>query len=239
MLEFQSIAEVRIGVVADPWRVDPDFVAEADRLWAVRTAANPHLWDGRIYGVAAPGWPGGVAIEDGVLTATASEGRFSVFLAWRDAGFPEIGLRNLFGSALIQSAEGALVYGVMGRHTANAGKIYPPGGSLDPQDLTADGRLDVVASIGRELAEETGLAAEAGEERGLFAAVDGPRISVGRLIRFPLSTDELLARIRRNLDAQSDRELEDVVAVRSAADAADPRFPGYARSFAARLTGVS
>ena len=41
--------------------------------------------------------------------------------------------------------------------TANAGQIYPPGGSLEPADVDAGGNIGVVASIERELREETGI----------------------------------------------------------------------------------
>ena len=41
----------------------------------------------------------------------------------------DYGIYNLFGSALIVSGDGALIFGVMGADTANAGRVYPPGGS--------------------------------------------------------------------------------------------------------------
>ena len=125
--------------------------AEAARHWSRLTEANPHLWDGRILGVvaaAARDLP--LLIEDGVLRAEALEEAYSVFIHWRDSGFPEIGIRNLFGSALVASKDGALLYGLMGGTTANAGRVYPPGGSLEPSDVDDAGRVGVLASIARE-----------------------------------------------------------------------------------------
>ena len=208
--------------------------AEAARHWGRLTEANPHLWDGRILGVvaaAARDLP--LLIEDGVLRAEALEEAYSVFIHWRDSGFPEIGIRNLFGSALVASKDGALLYGVMGGTTANAGRVYPPGGSLEPSDVDDAGRVGVLASIARELEEETGLRAKDARRGDLVAAFDGPRISIAQLFHYDATAEALAARIRSNLDVQEHRELDDVVIVRRAADAAAAgTVPPYAAALA-------
>jgi 8-oxo-dGTP pyrophosphatase MutT (NUDIX family) len=175
--------------------------------------------------------------DDGVLTATALEGNYADFLAWRDWGFPEIGLRNLFGSALILSADGALLYGVMSGHTANAGRIYPPGGSLEPRDVTADGRIDVERSIELELSEETGLSVADAETVSLMAAFDGPRVSVARVFRFDDDADDLARRIRAFIAADPHEELSDIRIVRRAGDLPTDVCPPYARALAERVLG--
>lgn len=215
--------------------VDDDTRGRIAAHWATVVAANPALWNGTVFGVRAPGTVGGLRIEAGVLRGEAVEWDFASFLAWRDWGFPEIGLRNLFGSALVTSGDGALIYGVMGPRTANVGRIYPPGGSLEPRDRTADGRLDVFRSVDLELAEETGLAVGDAELAATLVAYDGPRVSVGRVLRFPGDADELAGRIRAFLAADADPELADVAVIRRAGEAADPRFPPYARLFAEHL----
>src|SRR5690606_25362682 len=125
-----------------------------------------------------------------------------------------------FGSALIISNDGAFLYGVMGGTTANAGRVYPPGGSLEPSDVDAEGRVGLLASIDRELEEETGLTAGEAELGPLLVTFEGARISVGRVFRFEEPAVSLADRIRANLEQQEHRELDDVVIVRSAADAA-------------------
>jgi 8-oxo-dGTP pyrophosphatase MutT (NUDIX family) len=117
----------------------------------------------------------------------------------------------------------------MGGHTANAGRVYPPGGSLDPRDVLADGRVDVVRSIELELEEETGLRAEDAEAGAMVAIPDGARLSFGRIFRFPQSADRLAGSIRANLDRQEHRELADVVIIRSAAEAAAAGGVPYAQ----------
>lgn len=189
----------------------PQAMREAvGETWARKFKENPHLWDGRIICVSVPEIDG-----NGVLRATAYEDAFSAFMTWCDQGFPEIGLRNLFGSSLIITSDNAIILGVMGETTANAGRIYPPAGSLEPRDVQPDGSIDVYRSTAIELLEETGLRYADAIEGELVAVFDGPRVSVARALYYPHTADALLATIRANLDRQEERELADVVAVRS------------------------
>jgi 8-oxo-dGTP pyrophosphatase MutT (NUDIX family) len=234
---IEALTDVRITLDPAGWPLtDGDRARVADH-WAAALAANPRLWNGRVLGTLAPGRPGGIAVAGGVLTASAVEGDFAAFIAWRDWGFPEIGIRNLFGSAAILSADGCLLYGVMGGHTANAGRIYPPGGSLEPRDVTADGRVDVLRSIALELGEETGLDPADAEAGPLLALFDGPRVSIARVFRFAHPAESLAARVRAFLSTDPDPELADVAVIR-AGDRLDPdRVPPYAAMLAARLLG--
>ncbi len=234
---LHDITDVRLRLRLGTWPIADDLRPKIAAHWATRLAVNPHLWNGRVLGTLAPGQPGGIAIDGGVLTGEAVEGDFAGFLAWRDWGFPEIGIRNLFGSALILSSDGALILGVMAATTANAGQIYPPGGSLEPADVDAGGNIGVVASIERELKEETGLDAAEAVVEGMIAAFDGPRVSVGRMFRFPRTADEIVAGIMAELDRQAERELERVIAFREPAELDRPEVTAYARAFAARLLG--
>ena len=53
----------------------------------------------------------------------------------------------------------------------------------------------------------------------MVAVIDEPRLSFGRVFRFADSSSALVARIRANLDRQAHRELDDIVIIRSRADA--------------------
>lgn len=232
---LHEITDIRLRLRPGAWPIADDLRPKIEAHWAARVAANPHLWNGRVLGTIAPGEPGGIAIDGGVLTGEAVEGDFAGFLAWRDWGFPEIGIRNLFGSALVLSSDGALILGVMGATTANAGQIYPPGGSLEPADVDLHGNVSVIASIERELREETGLVASEAAMEGMMAAFDGPRVSIGRVYRFPLPADRLVATVMDELDRQQERELERVIAFRSVSELDRPEVTTYSRAFAARL----
>ena len=220
------IHDIDIRFVPEPWRVPQELRNKVPETWARLHAANPRIWDGRILGVS--GVSGGPPrVEGGVLRGEAREDSFSAFLTWRDLGFPEIGLRNVFGSAVVISSDGAVLLGKMGEWTANAGQIYPAAGSLEPADVV-NGQVRVFDSLARELTEETGLTIDNARIGRTFAIFDGPRVSVARGLYFAKGVEALQAEVRANLDAQSERELADVVAVRTRADleAAGP-FPPY------------
>lgn len=200
------------------WPLSAEQRAAVGPYWDGALAANPHLWDGRILGFSAPG--GGLpTVEAGVFRAEAREDAYSAFMLWRHQGFPDIGLCHAFGWALIVGSDGAIIYGVMGSHTANASRVYPPGGSLEPRDVMPDGRVDVARCIELELEEETGLRAAEAVAGPMVAVVDWPRLSFGRVFRFAESAATLAARIRANLDRQAHRELDDIVVIASPQEA--------------------
>ena len=224
------VSAVDIRLVPGQWPAPASLRERIPEIWGWLRAANPNLWDGRVLGVSARGGGGPPTIEGGVLIGEAREDSYSAFLTWRQLGFPEIGVRNLFGSAVIVTADRALLLGLMAETTANAGIIYPPGGSLEPGDVGADGQVDVLGSIVRELQEETGLDAAEARVGATIAIFDGPRVSLGRLFHFADTAAQLQSRVRGNLARQTDRELADVVVIRTVADleAAGPH-PPYVR----------
>jgi hypothetical protein len=125
------------------------------------------------------------------------------------------------------SSDKSLLLGKMADWTGNAGLIYPAAGSLEPRDVV-DGRVRVLDSLTRELNEEMGLEASEAQVGTTLAIFEGPRVSVARGLHFSEDTDTLLGRVRANLEAQSERELADVVAVRTRRELeAAGEFPPY------------
>lgn len=223
-IQITPISGTDIRMVPGAWPLPQAMRDAVPQTWARMKADKPHIWDGRILGFTPP-----VIGGDGILRAEAREDAYSAFLTWRAAGFPEIGIFHVFGTALILSADGALIFGIMAGDTVNAGRVYPPGGSLEPRDVRADGVVDVEFCIRTELEEETGLAAGNVTEGPLLAIFEGQRLSIARVFRSADLAEALVARIRANLDLQEERELADVVACRSVADArAAGEVPGYA-----------
>lgn len=217
-MQIAPVTAIEIRRVPGSWPLSAVQRAAIAEFWHDATLANPHLWDGRVLGLSAPG--GGLpSIDNGVFRAEAREDAYSALMLWRQQGFPDIGLCHAFGWALIVSSDNGLIYGVMGDHTANAGRVYPPGGSLEPRDVLAGGRVDVQRCIALELEEETGLSVDDAEPGALVVVLDGTSVSFGQVLRFAESAETLAARIRANLARQQERELADVVIVRSRADA--------------------
>ena len=219
------IDAVDLRLVPGRYPFSPALREKVAAEWQKALDKNPHLWNGRILSMIAPSWPGGLRLENGLLSAELRE---DAYMAWRAWGFPEIGIRNGFGSGLIQSSDGYLIYGQMGGHTANAGAIYPPGGSLEPRDVRPDGTVDVFGSIDLEIAEETGLDVSEAEETSRFVVFDGPKIAICRVLRFNEKADDLAARIRANLPLLEEQELADVHVLRDPDSLPSAHMPGFA-----------
>jgi 8-oxo-dGTP pyrophosphatase MutT (NUDIX family) len=207
------ISAVDARLVTGAWPMPEWLRAKVPQTWAALKATKPATWDGRILGFSKP-----EIDADGVIRMEAREDAYSAFLTWRGEGFPDFGIHHVFGTALIHSSDGALIFGVMGGDTVNAGRVYPPGGSLEPDDVDAEGLVDVEACIAREMLEETGLDAAEARKGALLATFYHASLSVSRVFHFDRPADDLVATIRANLAMQEHRELADIVACRTADD---------------------
>jgi len=228
-LSVAPVSGVEIPLSREPWAYAEGRATEIDEHWRALAARNPTLFNGIVLEARD------CRIEDGAFRASAFETSYAAFLYWRSEGYPETGARNLFGSALVRSAEGDLLLGIQADWTMNAGLVYPFGGSLGREDV-AEGRVDVLGSIARELAEETGLGlAGARVAPGHLVVLDGPRVSLARAITYPLSTAELVSRVEAFMASEERPELAGLHAVRTADDLLPDRMPPYTHALIRHL----
>ncbi|MEO9528627.1 GNAT family N-acetyltransferase [Roseibium sp.] len=223
----QGVHKVRaldIGVSSTPWAFEMDNEQEILSHFEDAKKRIALLWNGRTLKLT------GFRFEDGVFSGSCCESSFAAHLAWRDWGAPDTSAFNLFGSAILRSGDGALLYGVMSAHTATGGLIYPPGGNLDLADLTPDGKVDAVGAIYRELEEETGLTGKDVRPRELLIAFDGPRISIAQLFDIDGKAENLRERILRFSEASEEQELADIRIIRHRKDLEDPSMVPFARA---------
>ncbi|MGE0238597.1 MAG: hypothetical protein AB7S59_07775 [Parvibaculaceae bacterium] len=204
--------------------------ARIDDHWRKLADGNPRIWNGDVLICTD------VELKDGGLKGNFLKSDYASFVAWRDWDWPDKSVRNLFGSAAVLSADKAVLYGRMAGHTLNAGKVYPPGGSLEMKDVQADGRVDVMGSIIRELEEETGLRAADAERGELLAIFDDYRLSVARVFRFGDTAEALAGKVRRYLRSAHDDELSDIeiVTATSRLDSVEPYAAALARYLTSR-----
>lgn len=202
-----------------------------DAHWRGLVAKNPALWNGDILMGFDP------AVADGRLTARLRSSDYASFVAWRDWGFADAAAWNLFGTPVIVSGDGALLYGVMAGHTLNAGLAYPPSGSLEARDIGPGGLVDLGGSMAREVCEETGLDLGEGRAGEVLAVFEARRLSIAQVYRFDQPAAALIARIEAFIAAESEPELAGVVAMRAARDLDRP-MPPYARALARHVLGL-
>jgi 8-oxo-dGTP pyrophosphatase MutT (NUDIX family) len=197
--------------------------------WRKLAGDNPKIWNGDVLICT------NAELKDGGLQGDFLKTDYASFVAWRDWGWPDRSVRNLFGSAAVLSSDRAVLYGRMAGHTLNAGKIYPPGGSLEMMDVKADGRVDVMGSITRELEEETGLKAADAETGELLAIFDERRLSVAQVFRFADTAEALAAKVRKYLHSAHEDELSDIEIIGSSSQFVTT-IPPYAVALARYLT---
>ncbi|OYY82105.1 MAG: hypothetical protein B7Y12_19005 [Rhizobiales bacterium 24-66-13] len=198
-----------LRIAAEVWTEAEAHRSEIDAEFAVQRAANPHLWNGRILVLRE------FAFVGGLLRGRFLETDFATLLWWRARDWPELGAWNAFALCALQGKDGAFVMGEMGARTANAGRVFFPGGTPDLNDVTADGRVDLEQSALRELREETGLdPALIHADGGWCAVFDGARLALVHRLVFDMTGEEIAHRIRDFIARESEPELADAVVIR-------------------------
>jgi 8-oxo-dGTP pyrophosphatase MutT (NUDIX family) len=202
------------------WPFAGERRADIDAHFALRQSEKPQIWNGRVLLGRNPAFTGDRFSSDYFETDFAS------FLAWRDWGFPDQDVFNGFGMGALRCSDGAFVMGEMGQHTANAGRIYFPSGTPDPDDISGD-TVDIAGSVAREVAEETGLTpADYRADAHWDCVVSGVAVAMIRILHVDSPGEALRARIEANLARQHQPELAAIHLVRKTSDltAAMPRF---------------
>jgi 8-oxo-dGTP pyrophosphatase MutT (NUDIX family) len=217
---IHRVATLDLGLRPEPWPFAQQRRAEIDAHFAIQQREKPTIWNGRVLLARDPVFAGDQ------FSACYFEADFASFLAWRDWGFPDAEVFNGFGMGALRGSDGAFILGEMAGHTANAGRIYFPAGTPDPDDIR-DAAVDISGSIVREVEEETGLTlADYRAGAHWDCVVSGAAIAMIRILDVDLPGEALRARIEANLARQHQPELSAIHLVRETRDltAAMPPF---------------
>ena len=202
MIRVEPITSLALRVSRQPWPFAEEKKAEIETHWNAVFAAKPTLWNGRTLLCR------NARIVDGQFTADFVETDYASFVAWRDWGRPDTSVVNCFGVPAVFSSDGALLIGVMGHWTLNAGRAYPPSGSLDPRDVMPDGTVDVLGNMRTELLEETGLDLAEAQPGDMVAIFEGPRLALVQRHDFPITFAEMERRFAAHKAVDQHPELE-------------------------------
>jgi len=223
---FRRIRHIRATVESGPWSYAETHAEAIESAWRTATAANSALFDGEVLVITER------VIDGDVFTARYRQVRYAQFLHYMRHAVPDGVTRNGFAVAGLTGADGALVMGIMGGHTANAGRIYFPGGTPDPDDVV-DGRVDLDGSVVRELAEETGLTAEELTfEPGFWLHEDEKRSAFIKVLHSPLPAADLKDAILARVARQAEPELAGVHIVRTHDDLRPDVMPPFQLAYA-------
>ncbi len=172
----------------------------------------------------------GLRLSDGVIHASLVRTEFKRYLYWRMQGFPEAGVLDGFGAALIRSSDGDVMLAQQRPGNVNYGFACLPAGFIDERDVLSDGTVDIGRSVARELAEEIG---EVGgllvREKGFVVGRSNTQLSFGVPLRAPMTTAEFVRLVDQHNATCADPELQSIVPVGSLADIEDVPVLPYAR----------
>ncbi|MET1411528.1 GNAT family N-acetyltransferase [Roseibium sp. HPY-6] len=224
-----KVTNIDLSLTDKPWRFETENELEISAHFHEAKKKIALLWNGRTLKLTA------FNFKDGTFTGHCAESSYAAHLAWRDWGAPDAEAFNLFGSAIVRSRDGALLYGLMADHTATAGMIYPPGGNLDLNDVTAEKKVDIRAAIRRELHEETGLVCDQQSGEDLLVAFDGPRISIAQIFEVDETAERLRHRMIEHSLNSEEQELADIFIIRARSDLENPAIVPFAREIAKYL----
>jgi 8-oxo-dGTP pyrophosphatase MutT (NUDIX family) len=222
-----------LTVTGAEWPFARAHALEIDAYWQQRTSANPGFFNGRIYMMSD------YEIRDAAFEGRLLQVEFKAFLYWKNHGWPDRTVFDVFGSALIRADDGAILLGRQRAGNLNAGLVYLPGGFIDPRDVDDEGRVDIGQSILREVEEETGLHAHSlGVSDGYLITTIGQQVSIALEIIGDGDAATLQDRIAGALASDAEPELEEIVVVRKWDEAELLPMPSYAQVLLAHLFGA-
>lgn len=215
-----------LTVTSGRWRWADDNAHLIDRHWREASAANANYFNGTIHLISAMRF----GADDSSIQAEFVQTDFKSYLYWRHLGYPQTGVRDGFGSGLIRAADGTVILGRQRPGNVNSGLAYLPGGFIDGRDVDGSRRIDIAASVAREVREETGLDPdEFAITPGLLVTEHKAHVSFAVEYTSKRTAPDLLDAIARHIAAEADPELAEAVAVRGADDLLSLGMPGYAR----------
>lgn len=227
---FHAVARVDARLLAGTSPVEAGNAGAIEAVWREAHARKPKMFNGRILLGES------VAIEDGVFRVDFRECAFATLIWLRSRPHDPIPLFNVFGAAAVVSRDGAALLGRMAPHTANAGQVYFPCGTPDLGDVRGT-EVDLLGSIARELAEETGLAEPVARASDtLVAVLDGPVAALVRRYDSDLDAADLAALGARHLASETEPELDRIVMAR-AGERLEGEMPRATRAALSTLLG--
>jgi hypothetical protein len=223
-----------LRVAHRPWAFADGEAEAIATYWRRRRAESPVLFNGEIYLCSA------LAIDGAVLKAELLKTDFASYLYWRETGYRDGSMLDVFGSALVRAADGALMLGVQRPGNVNAGIACLPGGFIDERDVASNGTIDIEASIRREIGEEAGLGdGELARTPGYLVIDARPQVSIAATYRAGLPATALRAKVLEHLARDPDPELADMVAIASADAPREHEMPEHVEVLITALFGDS
>jgi 8-oxo-dGTP pyrophosphatase MutT (NUDIX family) len=217
---FYPLGAAEIDLVHAQHPVCEAYHTEIEENWLAEHTANPALYNGDML------LHRNIRLNtNGHLRAVAHVVSFATFLWWRKQPDRPIG-QHLFSIAVPVTTDGAVLAIEMAAHTANPGRVYCAGGSLDRNDIRGD-KVDIVGNMHREVSEETGI--DLGQSAGfgsLRAIMLNRAVTVFRPYYLNFDADEATARVLAHMERDDEKEIAGPVIIRDG-DTAGRNYAGF------------
>jgi hypothetical protein len=213
-----------LTAVEGAWPFAGEHAEAIEAHWQAAAAANPAYFNGVVH-----------LIRDSRTDGSAFHGSlirtdFKSYLYWRSLGFPEAGVLDGFGSALIRSSDGQFMLVLQRAGNVNHGFAYLPSGFIDERDVHSDGTIDIVRSVEREIEEEIGeIGTSLQREDGIVVTRSGAQLCFAVPFYLPKTTQEFVSGVERHNANSEEPELESVVPVGALEDIENLTMLPYAR----------
>jgi hypothetical protein len=217
-----EISKVDIMVKPEAHPILEQYNREIEANWELEHAANPALFNGEMLLHSTIDLS-----PEGGLSGIAHLTPYAAMLWWRkQPGRPVA--EHLFSIAVPVTSDGAILAIRMGMHTANAGKVYCAGGSLDAHDIL-DGMADLDGNMRREMLEETGIDLnEAVSVSPFYGSRFNRAVNVFRVFQLDFSADEAVRRIYSHMEHDEEKEIAEPVIIRDD-DTEDRNYAAFMR----------
>lgn len=226
---IHRVTELDLAFEPWDWPFARDNAAAISAHFRTERARKPALFNGKVLLMRD------LQFSGSRVSARYFETDFASFLAWRDFGFPGEGVSNGFGMGALRGSDGVFLMGEMSAHTSNAGRIYFPSGTPEPDDLAGD-RVDIAGSIKREVTEETGLTeTDYAPVQEFHCVVMTPLVAIIQVLNLMAPAAVIKDRILANMARQDVPEFSAVHLVRDAGDIA-PSTPRFVAAFVEAMT---
>jgi len=214
-----------LKTVDESWPFAEEYAAEIEANWEKAKAFNSNYFNGIVY-LTKDARSVGSEIH-----ATLIRTDFKSYLYWRGQGFPESGVIDGFGSALIRSSDGNFMLIMQRPGNVNHGFAYLPSGFIDQNDVLPDGTIDIGRSVEREVDEEIGEAGSSlKREEGFIVARAGVHLCFAVPFYLPMTSEEFVSRVSRHNATTDDPEIESVIPVGRLDDLLDLKVLPHARA---------
>lgn len=219
------IERVTARLVPFEWEWARDNAASIAENWARRCAARSGLFDGRVLLARS------CRIEGTSCSVELFETSYASFITHKDLGSPDPRVLNGFAAIVPHGSDGAVLLGVMGAHTANAGQAYFPCGTPDLDDVRDGDEVDLAGSAEREFVEETGMAVPADAPETWLLLRGRTQAAFLRPVTFPERADALREEMERHRCAEIEPELAGFIAVGSSGEIDPCSMPDFVQAY--------